>query len=625
MAAEVVLGAVGLLPVILEVLRSYRDIHDKVRTFRNCCQELAWIQTRLKTQKLKFFYNCERLIRIKLEQNEELEDLIDLSTQKFWFDESANKRVRDSLGRITVDLLQDIVAEIQTILNDFDNDLQCLDVIKSERVVGESLQKAFRRLRQGFTIVFEKSRFSRNLDRLQSRNKELKSLIEDSIDWSFHEQRRRPTKSKDAIRSSVAEYNIVQRVAGKLHEALNEAWCCNGLGHTHHYAKLCVGVQVNRGVRLDLAISYGKHGAQDTGNYPAEEHPTWLYIQSSTTEAGSAIASQKRARSSEESDTESDSPHARVRYHAAKVSAGDHHPSRHDASGPSNLLGSCAPSSISGPATGADTIFVDLCQSDNVCRHLTDSPGLGPDDKSSQCLGYLESSDQFRHLFYSPKPEEALISQTTAAPSRRFLTLNEVFRLTDNATLDPRYKVQLALNLTKAVLCFHQTPWLREGWQIHDFAFFDHRTKLSDIQFNTLHLTSQLTECRAQPPSLSSAMEGVQTQFQLSFPPTPHLVFDRGVDNLTLFNLGVALLQIVCWKPLGELGQGQNLDDIHLARKISLSDQASVLGPKFKDIVRKCLRCEFGSGTNLEDENLKGAVAAHVIPTLESMMKAMSI
>lgn len=44
---ESVLGAIGALPVILEALKSYRAIHDKVRMFRDCCQELAWIQKRL--------------------------------------------------------------------------------------------------------------------------------------------------------------------------------------------------------------------------------------------------------------------------------------------------------------------------------------------------------------------------------------------------------------------------------------------------------------------------------------------------------------------------------------------------------------------------------------------------
>jgi len=163
----------------------------------------------------------------------------------------------------------------------------------------------------------------------------------------------------------------------------------------------------------------------------------------------------------------------------------------------------------SNHAIPSDATFIDLCQSDNVCRHLIDGTSLAPEDQSSHCLGYLESQDQIRHLFYCPKPGEALISRTVDASPRRFLTLNEVFRLTDNATLDPALKVQLALNLTKAVLRFHQTPWLREGWQIQDFAFFDHKTKLSDMQFNTLHLTSQLTDYRVQPASLTSAMEDV--------------------------------------------------------------------------------------------------------------------
>jgi len=49
------------------------------------------------------------------------------------------------------------------------------------------------------------------------------------------------------------------------------------------------------------------------------------------------------------------------------------------------------------------------------------------------------------------------------------------------------------------------------------------------------------------------------------------------------------------------------------------------LGPKYKDIVQKCLRCEFNSGTDLKDEALKAAVETQVISKLESMMDAMRI
>jgi len=47
----------------------------------------------------------------------------------------------------------------------------------------------------------------------------------------------------------------IQSASQKLHEALCGVWCCDDSAHRSHYAKLCVDVQVEEQVRLDLAIS----------------------------------------------------------------------------------------------------------------------------------------------------------------------------------------------------------------------------------------------------------------------------------------------------------------------------------------------------------------------------------
>ncbi len=84
-----------------------------------------------------------------------------------------------------------------------------------------------------------------------------------------------------------------------------------------------------------------------------------------------------------------------------------------------------------------------------------------------------------------------------------------------------------------------------------------------------------------------------------------------GIRNTTLYSLGVALLQIGRWKPVDE-------GDIIQVRKTA--DRASPLGPKYDELTRKCLYCDFGFGGDLTKPQLQAAVYEGVVCELERLV-----
>jgi hypothetical protein len=237
-------------------------------------------------------------------------------------------------------------------------------------------------------------------------------------------------------------------------------------------------------------------------------------------------------------------------------------------------------------------------------------------------------------MFYCPSFTNTATSWKLNATSRQSVSLEEVLHATPKATLDLCYQYELALKLTKAVLQFHSTPWLVEGWQIQDLAFFDHKGKHSEVDLTTLHLTSQLSDRKPNAPSSITAMEGVQSTSMTTLFPFQDLALDRGVHNLTLFHLGVALLQIGCWKTVEELRpqyvhhdtyQQPDPYDISTVRRVSGAGLLLPLGPKYERMVQKCLDCNFGSGKDLKEEALQSAITSQVVSELEAMIEVLKL
>lgn len=87
------------------------------------------------------------------------------------------------------------------------------------------------------------------------------------------------------------------------------------------------------------------------------------------------------------------------------------------------------------------------------------------------------------------------------------------------------------------------------------------------------------------------------------------------INNLTLYNLGVALIAIERWQEF-------NPDDVLSVKKAARS---SMFGSKYQHIVRKCLGSEFRYGHDLSKPKMHREAYETVVGTLEDLIASLSI
>ncbi|KAI4702902.1 hypothetical protein J4E81_001775 [Alternaria sp. BMP 2799] len=207
-----------------------------------------------------------------------------------------------------------------------------------------------------------------------------------------------------------------------------------------------------------------------------------------------------------------------------------------------------------------------------------------------------------------PKPNTAIQSLSTDVPI--WLQIRSITSLAICRILQ---KITLAQKLAEAVLQYHSTSWLPQAWTLQDVAYFTSPSHADASNMtnalDSLHLSNRFPD--HAPPNTESQQNMLD------------LKHNFGIRNLTLAKLGVALLDIcgqsVIMAP-GLDGTPQPRDIIQ-ARKLLDEQHHSImtLGPRYLEVVRKCLYCDFSCNDDLHGEALQSAVYTEVVCTLEDM------
>ena len=273
----------------------------------------------------------------------------------------------------------------------------------------------------------------------------------------------------------------------------------------------------------------------------------------------------------------------------------------------------CPPVNIAvgAPAT---IIKINLCQTKSMCHYIrSHDEAMRETANVKRCIGYLETPQMYKHRFY--------VRERDLRVERHVSKLHSIFdamRCDIEDTLDITDQVRLAHRTSRAILQYNNTPWLNSRWRLRDMKFFGLKDDLNEDALKTLHVSSQLS-----PPKNDSTtrcfMEDIQG--------TQNTVSDEiryGINNTTLFFLGVALLEIAHWKPIEDQMTTKDLnDEVFAARRIS--SQPTQLGPVYQKIARKCLQGNFGTEPDLGHKNLQTAVYNDVICELESMLQKLEV
>ena len=268
------------------------------------------------------------------------------------------------------------------------------------------------------------------------------------------------------------------------------------------------------------------------------------------------------------------------------------------------------PASSSTVTTQAQSfVMLDLKTTKSVCCHVTRVRSSSSACQDG-CVGFLEvakGQPTTRLMFYDASK---LATNDVSACTRRQGAL-PIKGLVQHFQI--LQKITLAHKLAEAVLHYHSTSWLPQAWTLQDVAYFTDPSQADASNMTNALDSLHLSNCF--PDHAPLTIESQQKMLVLKH--------NFGIRNLTLAKLGVALLDICAQSIIMAPGLDStpHSRDIIEARKLLDEQHHSIttLGPRYLEVVRKCLYCDFSCNDDLHGEALQSAVYTVVVCTLQDM------
>lgn len=442
------------------------------------------------------------------------------------------------------------------------------------------------KVRQKFYFSIDKTALQGKIGRLDDQNRNLLALsrqmgqFKDFRSISEHEQ------NSSLVKKGLDEVCQIRKASLELCSALNTLWLCQE--HSEHSANLRLGLDLGDStsipaskIHFDVMVTNWAIDSCDGVKKPVE-----LFIESSL-----------ELISGRENQASTVAGHSRSHLveligESYNKASGQVDPIDLD---PQGLQGSSIPSQPGEPLQ-----LTNLCTGPtNLCKHIHKKPEAG---NASTCLGYLSG-----FVVYRNPPENHNFSG--AIPMARLFS-----RKHGNHKMNPLDKWRLGGALSRAVLQYHSTPWLRETWMDKNILFFEKKSAEDSglLKSPHLHLFRQIND---------------DTNKTLS-----EIYDDRSIKNKTLFQLGTILLELEFEDSLESIVERWNTTlprTEHVTG--SLTDRLLVpkrhagenLGVKYGKIVRMCLDCDFGLGLSdysLNDKALQKAFYLQTVCQFEKLL-----
>ncbi|OJD33086.1 lon protease like peroxisomal [Diplodia corticola] len=598
--------AVGIVPLVIEAIKSYKAARKLIKTYRRCSEEIDKFYFQFEIQQTNFENECDLLL---LDDDDSLRILLSGGRE----DQRLVENYENCAG---------ILKHIAHALSEVHREMQCFKILKKERLKkDEPLRDTFRRVCKKTEFTFRKPELEKQLRGLKDLNGEL-SLVRSYIDEFRSRQTKRPGYL-NVPQQAPRQYAMVRHAAGTLHRALMTSWGCDMSNHAGHEAMLCLDAEphANERVSLDMAISF-----QDVSN-ATQTVPYWLQIQSSVSTKKSDDSlhvegnllnvhlnnllrpNRKRSRDSSESAAE-EAPLSRRVIQNSSFSSNETCTVTHA-------------SPVQMPVT--PSALVDLAKTNDICRLIGETLcNSSLQSNSLRCLGYLKVEEECQHLFYCSGP-----SAKGGRPVARPLHANsssmaKVLSSMPHNEVRPDQQINIAHRLAVSLLQYNSTPWLDDVWRTQDVFVLGDSPDLSNAVLSTLHFKTSMPDKMVADQAVQAADSTIQdtatTAATSADPADDQLSLYHGVRNVPLFSLGVALLEISQQKPI--LFQDGE-DQIVAVRR--MAKQSMRLGPRYGEIVRRCLECDFGQGNDLEKSELQSAVHQEVVCPLEALMKQLRL
>ncbi|KAH7551019.1 hypothetical protein BM1_10392 [Bipolaris maydis] len=542
--------AVGVLPILFEVVKSYSIIRDKIRTFRRCNQELEDVFVEFKAIRVIFFNEVRLLLR-SMEIKKQVKLDLEECNNRRWANQETEDRFRAVL-QDNYDACREIIQHISRYLEEIASELENFEPFLSQKLPTESIRK----------------------------------FLQVSVSSMSH-----------------------CPVDSKLFKPFLES-----------FTSLFVGLGVAISPRTaGMTLSYALMLMRNMILLP--ESTIWLFVQSTSISADtlpdtpkiqdsldmcSEIAlellnpvvssSSKTLKKKASCDLSKDSaPKKKARRVQFQVSTSPLPAKVPNADVPGTLF----------------TFGVDLCKTKSICDYLRECYEARLLKSAKECIGYLDSAQMYKHLFYLKERKSK--PQLDNSASSTISKIQDALRQEVYDALQPEDRLKLAHRLAVATLQYNDTPWLPERWRLGDLSYLGSRSSFNVEALKTLHFNSQISR---PATTADGQMEDIQQDTGTISEQTRY-----GINNTTLFFLGVAMLEIAYWTPIEEKMTNRDENNPVFAARRLVLDRGAPLGPEYQRIAQKCLECNFGFGTKLSNKGLQSAVYNDVVCQLDEMIE----
>ncbi|KAM7194208.1 hypothetical protein V8F33_007354 [Rhypophila sp. PSN 637] len=640
--------ALGIIPLVGVAFKSYAAVYKKISTFVHCSTKLQRIHKRFKFQRRIFENECHLLLRFAIPDTATINSMKTNPDHENWSKKTIDDELKQQLGA-NYELCLEVVHDIGSALSWLQDQLRGFDALQRHQLNGEDMKQTLKRLQGQVTIAINESTYDKALADIKNANSDLGALREQitaladkSQDKEAEESRRARSISTDCVPDTTVGWNTlckVRRASKALYDVLAEVWSCQEVDHTRHLVNLAIQLERRPynadfgtgDIYMDLVLVSWARNA--TTGYKSRLLPLlvrsqmisqpWVTIdrpltvrtlhkRTSSFPPRSGLA---KSDSVQELDTR---PKKRTKVVRFDTPSGDN---VMDASNPSSSL-------------PVDSGNGDLRRSKSICSDLAETGPDAPSRPSSTtmdqsfgqgCLGFLDiHSDQvYRHSFHKKHtPGESMTSYDTEIWRCSMNSLDSFLDAVGEKSLQLTVvdKLNLARSLVHAVLQYHCTPWMKELWKLGDISFLPHGTEDGNILSSPIKSLYLGVEFCAQRCHLAASRDEDKMR-------VPSACIEQinecrvvyGVTNLTLHSLGAALLQIDQWSATGVI-QPQ---DVPAIRKMAL--RPSSLGPRFDDIIQRCIKCRFNYGFDLNRPQMQKEVYDKLVTPLEDMIASMSL
>jgi hypothetical protein len=279
----------------------------------------------------------------------------------------------------------------------------------------------------------------------------------------------------------------------------------------------------------------------------------------------------------------------------------------------------------STPSSHTTSKSIDLCKVACVCSHFRAKMASSGPHQKEHCFGYFQSPCRSQYMYIGPSTPGSMCLSSETPPTEEMTALGDMIEQPQLTRLPLLHQYQLALRIARSVLQFHHTAWLPSIWRSKDLAIVG--SKISDQSLGTLHLSTrfeaQASSHQAQHNITATNAANANTTIT-SIPSAVDMCCKKlnpGVYNDTLFCLGIVLLEIAHWQTFEQMRESDP-DEFYAAHRIVRGPPP--LGTKYRKIVERCLRCDFGASEDLEDVELQRAVWSKVVYPLEALVRDIS-